>query len=143
MSDLSLYFSKFSFLGNPTKLIKIFLQLENLMKKQKSNYPKPDVSDELYVKVEDDTYRLHKKKFIKEVILPNEANVIIISKLALANSLKIVGKQEDGDFNQILKALRKEKDLKKCQEIINEISDSFLTNLSIKELIKIIRKQMR
>ncbi|MGO2630452.1 hypothetical protein [Lactococcus lactis] len=113
------------------------------MKKQKSNYPKPDVSDELYVKVEDDTYRLHKKKFIKEVILPNEANVIIISKLALANSLKIVGKQEDGDFNQILKALRKEKDLKKCQEIINEISDSFLTNLSIKELIKIIRKQMR
>lgn len=36
----------------------------------------------------------------------------------------------------------KEKDLKKCQEIINEISDSFLTNLSIKELIKIIRKQM-
>jgi len=33
-------------------------------------------------------------------------------------------------------------DLKKCQEIINEISDSFLTNLSIKELIKIIRKQM-
>jgi len=106
MSDLSLIFSKFSFLGNPTKLIKIFLQLENLIKKQKSNYPKPDVSDELYVKVEDDIYRLHKKKFIKEVILPNEANVIIISKLALANSLKIVGKPEDGDLNQILKALR-------------------------------------
>ncbi|QEA60354.1 hypothetical protein [Lactococcus lactis] len=142
MSDLSLIFSKFSFLGNPTKLIKIFLQLENLIKKQKSNYPKPDVSDELYVKVEDDIYRLHKKKFIKEVILPNEANVIIISKLALANSLKIVGKPEDGNLNQILKALRKEMDLKKCQEIINEISDSFLTNLSIKELIKIIRKQM-
>ena len=62
MSDLSLIFSKFSFLGNPTKLIKIFLQLENLIKKQKSNYPKPDVSDVLYVKVEDDIYRLHKKK---------------------------------------------------------------------------------
>ena len=68
--------------------------------------------------------------------------MIILSKLALANSLKIVGKPGDGDLNQILKALRKEKDLKKCQEIINEISDSFLTNLSIKELIKIIRKQM-
>lgn len=142
MSDLSLILSKFSFLGNPTKLIKIFLQLENLIKKQKSNYPKPDVSDVLYVKVEDDIYRLHKKKFIKEVILLNGANVIILSKLALANSLKIVGKPEDGDLNQILKALRKEKDLKKWQEIINEISDSFLTNLSIKELIKIIRKQM-
>ena len=127
MSDLSLIFSKFSF--------KKVLTFENLLSK-------PDVSDVLYVKVEDDIYRLHKKKFIKEVILPNGANVIILSKLALANSLKIVGKPGDGDLNQILKALRKEKDLKKCQEIINEISDSFLTNLSIKELIKIIRKQM-
>lgn len=142
MSDLSLIFSKFSFLGNPTKLIKMLWKLENLIKKQKSNYPKPDISDMLYVQVEDDIYRLQKKKFIKEAILPNEANVIILSKLALVNSSKIVGNPADGDLNQILKALRKEKNLKKCQEIINEISDSFLTNLSIKELIKIIRKQM-
>ncbi|BDH81265.1 hypothetical protein LLL8_09220 [Lactococcus lactis] len=42
----------------------------------------------------------------------------------------------------MLRAVRKEKNLKKSQEIIDEISKSFLTNLSMKELIRIIRKQV-
>ncbi|MCJ7968927.1 MAG: hypothetical protein MUW51_08165 [Lactococcus lactis] len=66
----------------------------------------------------------------------------MISKVAFVNSLKVMNRPIYDELNQLLRAVRKEKNLKKSQEIIDEISKSFLTNLSMKELIKIIRKQV-
>ncbi|KST77327.1 hypothetical protein [Lactococcus lactis] len=66
----------------------------------------------------------------------------MISKVAFVNSLKVMNRAIYEELNQLLRAVRKEKNLKKSQEIIDEISKSFLTNLSMKELIRIIRKQV-
>ncbi|GFO78865.1 hypothetical protein [Lactococcus lactis] len=66
----------------------------------------------------------------------------MISKVAFVNSLKVMNRAIYDELNQLLRAVRKEKNLKKSQEIIDEISKSFLTNLSMKELIRIIRKQV-
>jgi hypothetical protein len=74
--------------------------------------------------------------------LPKQANLIMISKVAFVNSLKVMNRAIYDELNQLLRAVRKEKNLKKSQEIIDEISKSFLTNLSMKELIRIIRKQV-
>ncbi|PLW60934.1 hypothetical protein [Lactococcus lactis] len=142
MNDLKLIFSKTSFLGNPAKLIKLVWQFESLTKKQRSTYPNSLVTEELYVKIGEEIYQLQNKKFIKGKFLPNEANLIIISKKALEHSLIIVEKPGDGDINQLLKGLHKEKGIEKYQEIIDEISESFLTNVSMKKLINIVRKQM-
>lgn len=65
----------------------------------------------------------------------------MISKVAFVNSLKVMNRAIYDELNQLLRAVWKEKNLKKSQEIIDEISKSFLTNLSMKELIRIIRKQ--
>ncbi|CAJ1223696.1 hypothetical protein LLWA12L8_FAMOGCFE_00954 [Lactococcus lactis] len=74
--------------------------------------------------------------------MPKQANLIMISKVAFVNSLKVMNRAIYEELNQLLRAVRKEKNLKKSQEIIDEISKSFLTNLSMKELIRIIRKQV-
>ncbi len=74
--------------------------------------------------------------------MPKQANLIMISKVAFVNSLKVMNRAIYDELNQLLRAVRKEKNLKKSQEIIDEISKSFLTNLSMKELIRIIRKQV-
>ncbi|WP_255217713.1 hypothetical protein [Lactococcus lactis] len=74
--------------------------------------------------------------------MPKKANLIMISKVAFVNSLKVMNRAIYEELNQLLRAVRKEKNLKKSQEIIDEISKSFLTNLSMKELIRIIRKQV-
>ncbi|MGN8066399.1 hypothetical protein ACTCUF_07675 [Lactococcus lactis] len=66
----------------------------------------------------------------------------MISKVAFVNSLKVMNRAIYDELNQLLRAVRKEKNLKKSQEIIDEISKSFLTNLSMRELIRIIRKQV-
>lgn len=66
----------------------------------------------------------------------------MISKVAFVNSLKVMNRAIYDELNQLLRAVRKEKNLKKSQEIIDEILKSFLTNLSMKELIRIIRKQV-
>lgn len=78
----------------------------------------------------------------KKLNLPKQANLIMISKVAFVNSLKVMNRAIYDELNQLLRAVRKEKNLKKSQEIIDEISKSFLTNLSMKELIRIIRKQV-
>lgn len=142
MNDLKLIFSKLSFLGNPAKLIKLVLQIESLTKKQHSTYPNSLQTEEFYVKIGEEISLLQKKKFIKVEFLPNEANLIFISQKAFEQSLKIVGKPVDGDINQLLKGLRKEKSLAKSQEIIDAISESFLTNVPMKKLINIVRKQI-
>ena len=74
--------------------------------------------------------------------MPKQANLIMISKVAFVNSLKVMNRAIYDELNQLLRAVRKEKNLKKSQEIIDEILKSFLTNLSMKELIRIIRKQV-
>ncbi|BDH81264.1 hypothetical protein LLL8_09210 [Lactococcus lactis] len=51
MNDLKLIFSKFSFLENPAKVLKLLWQLENLMKKQKTDYPKVVTNNDLYMKL--------------------------------------------------------------------------------------------
>jgi len=142
MNDLKLIFSKFSFLENPAKVLKLLWQLENLMKKQKTDYPKVVTNNDLYVRLVIKFISLSRKKFVKKLNLPKQANLIMISKVAFVNSLKVMNRAIYDELNQLLRAVRKEKNLKKSQEIIDEISKSFLTNLSMKELIRIIRKQV-
>ena len=142
MNDLKLIFSKLSSLENPAKIVKIVWQLDSLMKKQKTDYPKPTNNVDLYVMIGDEIYQLEKKKLIQKSSLPKEANLMMISKVAFDNILKVMQVPANADVNQFLRAVRKEKSLQKYQEIINELSDSFLTNLSMKELIKIGRKQV-
>lgn len=142
MNDINFIFSKFSLLSSPVSLLKLFRQFEKLMKKPKINYVKSKKSEILFLKIDEAVYQLEEKKFIKFYALPEEANLVIISKVAYINCLKIIGAPIDTDLNQLLRKLRKEKDLKKFQEIIEAISDSFSTNLSLRDLMKIVKKQM-
>ncbi|WP_259764943.1 hypothetical protein [Lactococcus lactis] len=112
------------------------------MKKPKLDYAKSKNSLDLFLKIDDDIFKFDKNKFIKFTALPKEANLVIFSKTAYLNCLKLLGSSMDTELNQFLKIVSKEKDLKKFPKMIEEISGSFSTNLSMKELIVIIRKQM-
>lgn len=142
MNDIALIFSKLGFLSSPLNLLKIFQKFEKIMKKPKLDYAKSKNSVDLFLKIDDDIFKFDKNKFIKFTALPKEANLVIISKTAYLNCLKLLGSSMDTELNQFLKIVSKEKDLKKFPKMIEEISGSFSTNLSMKELIVIIRKQM-
>jgi hypothetical protein len=142
MNDITLIFSKLGFLLSPLNLLKIFRQFEKIMKKPKLDYPKSKKGEDLFLKMDEDIFKFDKNKFTKFTALPREANLVIISKTAYLNCLKLVGTSTDTEINQFLKIFGKEKDLKKLSRMLEEISGSFSTNLSMKELRVILRKQI-
>ena len=142
MNDITLIFSKLGFLLSPLNLLKIFRQFEKIMKKPKLDYPKSKKGEDLFLKMDEDVFKFDKNKFTKFTALPTEANLVIISTTAYLNCLKLFGTSIDTEINQFLKIVGKEKDLNKLSRMIEEISGSFSTNLSMKELRVIIRKKI-
>lgn len=142
MNDITLIFSKLGFLLSPLNLLKKFRQFEKIMKKPKLDYPKSKKGEDLFLKMDEDVFKFDKNKFTKFTALPREANLVIISKTAYLNCLKLFGTSIDTEINQFLKIVGKEKDLNKLSRMIEEISGSFSTNLSMKELRVIIRKKI-
>lgn len=138
MSQVKQILAKFNLLVNPLKLLTLYRQFDKLIKSQQSSYPQDSQSNDLFLKVDQVSYRLKRKKCYQVDNLPNKANLVSVSKQSLDHALAILGGKNDGDINTLLQEIRKIKEVEVYQQIFDVLSENFSTNLSMKQLFSML-----
>lgn len=125
--------------GNPVFLVKLLNSISSFIKSHQNDYPNEDNSKELYISVGHDIFLLKGKSFIQVDNLPNDCSLVVLSKEnydELASLLKIDNSKVD--LKKFMKSLRKVDSVKRYQEIMEIISPSFSTNMSIPQLTQLV-----
>ncbi|MCJ1972898.1 hypothetical protein [Pseudolactococcus carnosus] len=138
MNQMKQILAKFNLLVNPLKLFTLYRQFDKLIKEQQNSYPKDKQSNDLFLKVDQVSYRLKRKKCYQVDNLPNKANLVSVSKQSIDHALVICGGKNDGDINTLLQEIRKIKDIEVYQQIFDVLSENFSTNLSMKQLFSML-----
>lgn len=138
MNQIKQILARFNLLVNPLKLLKLYRQFDKLIKAQQNNYPQDSQSHDLFLQIDQDTYRLKIKKCYQVDNLPNKANLVSVSKQSIDHALAICGVKNDGDVNTLLQEIRKIKEIEVYQQIFDVLSENFSTNLSMKQLFSML-----
>lgn len=138
MKQIKPFLSKFNLLLNPLKLMKLYRQMDHLMKHQQNNYPSDPLSNILFLKIDDSNYYFKNKKWQQIAELPVAANLIKLSKKSVDEAMKVVGKSKDDDINVLLSALKKTEEFTTYQNVFDTLSENFSTNIRLKQLMNLI-----
>ncbi|HCN75211.1 hypothetical protein ACWN83_05130 [Pseudolactococcus plantarum] len=138
MNQVKQFLSKFNLVMNPLKLLKLYRQMDSLIKDQQNDYPSDPVSNALFLKIDARNYYFKHKKWQEIAELPLEANLIVVSKKSVDEAMKIVGKSKDDDINVLFSALKRVDEFTIYQSIFDALSGDFSTNVTIKQLMKLV-----
>jgi hypothetical protein len=143
MTDIDKILERISVIGNPVFLLKMLNDINRLMKEHRESYPIGDKCRDLYLIVGERYYKILKKEFVISKDLPSEACIVRLSHSDLRKVGNIVGvKNRKDEINEIYTQLRRIKNIKQYNIIIEAVRPSFSTNLSMAQLATIVVEQV-
>lgn len=138
--------SKLGLVMNPVFLVMLIGDLKRFFNQNPVNYPSADDFKMLYLKVDEKVYLISEGHATLSTSLPYSAHLICISQSALEKMGKLIGITESDNeklVNQLLKKLRQKENIKNYASFLDTAEDSFSTNLSLSQLIKITINQIK
>lgn len=143
MNDIDKILERLSIVGNPIFLLKMMSEVNKFIKKHRENSPMAEDLKNSYLIVDKKYYKVSNKKFVFTKSVPTMINYVKLSYSDLRKIGDFVGIEAGSDeINAIFKELRRIKNIKRYDELMNIVEPSFSTNLSMANLAKIVINQV-
>ena len=122
--------SKLSKVGNPFTLLKMFKNVKQFIASHQSDFPKNDVDDKIYLNISGEFYQVN-GKHIDPTMPISSGNLVSLSETSVKNLTDMLGLHGNVSLNELFKELRRAKNIKNYQVILEIIDAEFTTNIPV------------